>query len=73
MYMKDWIVKLDDFLRIATTKDILLHAGKISHKIAIDRACQEYQKYQKQLKDDNISLVEKHFFKTVKEIEQIKQ
>ena len=73
MYMKDWIAKLDDFLRVATTRDILSHAGRVSHQIALDKARQEYQKYQEQLKSDNASLVEKHFLKTVKEIEQIKQ
>ncbi len=31
MYMKDWIVKLDDFLRISE-RDILQHTGKISHE-----------------------------------------
>lgn len=37
MYMRDWIVKLDDFLRISD-RDILTHAGKISHQIALDKA-----------------------------------
>jgi len=31
MYMKDWIAKLDDFLRMAS-RDILSHTGKISRK-----------------------------------------
>ncbi len=30
MYMKDWIVKLDDFLRVATPRNILSDAGKVS-------------------------------------------
>ncbi|MEZ5314880.1 MAG: virulence RhuM family protein [Chlamydiales bacterium] len=38
IYMKDWIVKLDDFLRVATPREILSHAGKVSHKIALDKA-----------------------------------
>lgn len=71
MYMKDWIVKLDDFLRVASPRDILLNAGKISHQSAIDKAHEEYQKYQKQLKKDNVSLIEKHFLKAVQEIESI--
>lgn len=33
MSMKDWIAKLDDFLRMAS-RDILSHAGKISHEEA---------------------------------------
>ncbi len=38
MYMKGWIAKLDDFLKVATPRDTLLHAGKVSHQIAIDNA-----------------------------------
>ena len=37
MYMKDWINILDDFLRISR-KDILTHAGKISAKLAKEKA-----------------------------------
>ena len=33
MYMKDWIAKLDDFLKISN-KQILTHAGKITHELA---------------------------------------
>ena len=39
MYMKDWINILDDFLRISR-KDILTHAGKISAKLAKEKADQ---------------------------------
>lgn len=73
MYMKDWIAKLDDFLRVATIRDILSHAGKVSHKSALDRARQEYQKYQEQYKGDDLSPVEVHFLQTVKEIEQVEK
>ena len=44
MYMKDWINILDDFLRISR-KDILTHAGKISAKLAKEKADQEYDKF----------------------------
>jgi hypothetical protein len=37
MYMKDWIAKLDEFLRISD-REILLHAGRISHDDAIETA-----------------------------------
>jgi hypothetical protein len=67
MYMKDWITKLDDFLRTAS-RDILSHAGKISHEEALDRAKVEYSKYQQQMPDTS-SLVEEHFFEAIKEIE----
>lgn len=72
MYMKDWIVKLDDFLKVATPREILSHAGKISHKVALNKARSEYQKYQEQIKNDQLSLVEKHFFQATHQIEQMK-
>lgn len=69
MYMRDWIVKLDDFLRISE-RDILTHAGKISHQIALDKARREYAKYQQQMKELP-SPVEQHFVEAIKEVKQI--
>ncbi|HSX26524.1 MAG TPA: virulence RhuM family protein [Chlamydiales bacterium] len=69
MYMKNWIAKLDDFLRM-TARDILSHSGKISHETALDKARAEYFKYQQQ-HVDSLSPVEYHFLETVKEIEQM--
>lgn len=59
MYMKDWINILDDFLRISC-KDILTHAGKISAKLAKEKADQEYDKFKERTKND-LSPVEIHF------------
>lgn len=59
MYMKDWINILDDFLRISR-KDILTHAGKISAKLAKEKADLEYDKFKERTKN-NLSLVEIHF------------
>ena len=59
MYMKDWINILDDFLRISR-KDILTHAGKISAKLAKEKADQEYDKF-KERTQNNLSAVEIHF------------
>ena len=59
MYMKDWINILDDFLRISR-KDILTHAGKISAKLAKEKANQEYDKFKERTKS-NLSPVEIHF------------
>lgn len=59
MYMKDWINILDDFLRISR-KDILTHAGKISAKLAKEKADTEYDKFKERTKDD-LSPVEIHF------------
>ncbi|MBU1087903.1 MAG: virulence RhuM family protein [Candidatus Omnitrophica bacterium] len=44
MYMKDWIKKLHGFLQL-NERDILTHAGKISHQVASEKAKAEYKQY----------------------------
>jgi len=44
MYMKDWIDKLSQVLTM-NEKNILDHAGKISHKLALKKVGNEYDKY----------------------------
>ena len=44
MDMKNWIKKLNGFLTL-NDRDILNHAGKISHQIAIELAEKEYEKF----------------------------
>jgi hypothetical protein len=61
MYMKDWIERLDDFLKM-TGNEILKNAGTISHERALKKANDEYQKY-KELTQNELSEVEKHFVK----------
>ena len=68
MYMKDWIYQLDSFLRM-TRKDILSHAGTISHKQALDKAHKEYDIYKEQHLSE-LSEVEKHFLKQVIEVDK---
>ena len=67
MYMSDWIVKLDDFLKLSG-REILTHAGKISHEEALQKAHVEYELYrQAQLKET--TRVEQDFLASVKTIE----
>jgi hypothetical protein len=47
MYMSDWIRKLNDILTI-NENEILEHAGKISHELALQMAETEYEKYNKE-------------------------
>lgn len=63
MYMKDWIGRLDDFLTM-TGNEILKHAGKISHQMALDKAHAEYEKFQEKIKNE-LSQVEKDFIKQI--------
>ena len=47
MFMRDWIQKLRLVLTM-NEKNILEHAGKISHKVAVDKATKEYVAYKEQ-------------------------
>jgi len=47
MHMQDWVKKLDGFLAL-NDRNILDHAGKVSHKMAIQHAGDEYEKFHKQ-------------------------
>jgi hypothetical protein len=42
MAMKDWISKLDEFLKI-TGQSILTHAGKTSQDKALQKSHEEYE------------------------------
>jgi len=44
MYMNDWIARLDSLLQL-NGREILTHAGTISHQMALDKSGQEFQKY----------------------------
>lgn len=61
MYMKEWIARLDDFLKM-TGKDILGHAGTISHEKAIQKVNEEYLSYKEKTKNE-LSKVEEDFIK----------
>lgn len=43
MYMADWVKKLDGFLQF-NEKNILTHAGKVSHRMAQEHAEKEFEK-----------------------------
>ena len=70
MHMRDWVAKLDDFLRLSE-REILTHAGKVSHEVAIEMAEAQYEKFRiKQLTQP--SEVEKDFLKAIEKIKQLK-
>jgi len=47
MYMKDWIERLDSIIQL-NGRELLSHAGKISHQVAVEKSALEYGKYQEQ-------------------------
>ena len=63
MYMKDWVARLDDYLRM-TDSEVLQNAGKVSHALAEQKAKEEYQKYKK-LHSGELSRVEQAFLESV--------
>jgi hypothetical protein len=71
MYMKDWLSKLDDFLKVSE-REILTHAGKISHEAAVAKASQEFDKYL-QTHSDQPSMAECDFDKAVEQAKLIKK
>ncbi len=61
MNMKDWIEKLHGFLQL-NDRNILDHAGKVSHQLAVDKAESEYDKYN----NSRINEIESDFDKATK-------
>ena len=71
MYMRDWIAKLDDFLKLSG-RELLDHAGTVSHEHAIEKARTEYEKFRREHLNDP-SPVEGHFLEAVKELKQLEE
>ncbi|MDP2238385.1 MAG: virulence RhuM family protein [Bacteroidales bacterium] len=44
MYMRDWIERLDAILQL-NGRELLKHAGKISHEMALKKSGEEFEKY----------------------------
>lgn len=45
MYMADWIKRLDSILQL-NGRELLTHAGKISHEMALKKSGEEFKKFQ---------------------------
>jgi hypothetical protein len=71
MYMRDWIAKLEDFLRLGD-RDILTHTGNISHEQALRKAELEFEKF-RVLQLAQPSQVEKDFDEAVKKLPKPKK
>jgi hypothetical protein len=69
MTMRDWITKLDEFLKISG-RQLLDHAGKISAESAKAKAELEYARY-RALLDGQPRAVDEAFEKTAKQIQKL--
>lgn len=65
MYMSDYIEHLDNVLS-STGEKILIDSGKISHSQALEKAKEEYRKYQ----EIYISPVEQTYLDSIKNLEK---
>lgn len=63
MYMSDYVEHLDNVLK-TTGEKLLQGAGTVSHTQAIEKATEEYKKYQVQ----NLSPVEEEYLESIKNI-----
>lgn len=70
MSMSDWIGKLDDFLRMSD-REILAHAGSVSHERAALTAEAEYEKF-RLVELSKPSLVDKDFDSAVEKLKSLK-
>ena len=62
MYMKDWINRLDSILQL-NGRELLTHAGKISHESALKKSAVEFEKY----KQTQIALEKEQSLKEIEE------
>ena len=62
MYMKDWVERLDSILQL-NGRELLTHAGKISHQMALEKSTEEYKKFKESEKTKEIE-------QSLKEIEE---
>ena len=67
MYMKDWIERLDALLQL-NGREILTHAGKISHQMAVEKSSLEYVKFQEKTKKLEFELSLKEIEEDIKKL-----
>lgn len=72
MHMKDWINKLDDFLRL-NSKSILVDLGKMSRKLSDEHAKAEYHKFKESEKRKELEHPSDDFDKAVTKMIASKQ
>jgi hypothetical protein len=69
MTMREWVAKLDDFLKLSD-RELLTHAGSISHEAALAKAQSEFDKF-RVIEDAKPRPVDEHFEKAIAEAQQI--
>jgi hypothetical protein len=62
MYMRDWIARLDAIIQL-NGRELLTHAGKISHQMALEKSALEYDRYRETMR-------QRQHDESLKELEQ---
>jgi hypothetical protein len=70
MHMRDWIAKLDDFIRLSE-RNVLTTAGKISHALAEEYAHAQFAQYDEQRSQLEAAQPVSDFDQTVEQIKQL--
>jgi len=69
MSMRQWIAKLDDFLRLSD-RELLTHASTVSHDTALAKAQAEYDKF-RALEDAKPQPVDAHFEEAIEQTRKL--
>ncbi len=70
MYMKDWIERLDSILQL-NGRELLAHAGKISHQMALDKSGAEYEKFKEEQRKLSIEDSLKEIEEDIKKLKEL--
>ena len=68
MHMADWVTKLDGFLQF-NDRNILTHAGTVTHQLAADHAHRQFEEYDRQRLIDGAAGITSDFDRLVDEVE----
>jgi hypothetical protein len=70
MHMADWVARLDAFLQF-NERNILTHAGKVSHELAEQHAMAEFDKYESRRRELEAAQPTSDFDKAVEQVKQL--
>jgi hypothetical protein len=72
MHMAEWVKKLDAFLEF-NERNILTHAGKVSHELAQEHAEDEFEKYEAERRRLEVTTPTSDFDKAVQEVKRLEK
>ncbi len=72
MHMADWVGKLDAFLQF-NERNILTHAGQVSHQLAEEHAHAQFERYEAQRRQLEATQPTSDFDRAVEEVKRLEQ